>query len=266
MSDFLNAITVASPCTADWNAMQGDDQVRFCQQCQLNVYNLSGMTQTAAETLILSQEGRLCVRFYQRPDGTLITQDCPVGMQALHHKRLPKPLKARWGKLAAAMTLLTLAGTFQLTVSAQAAQATQASTPEPTNGAGQSVPFFRPLMGKPMMGDVANPTPPSIQPRPEPGQTIQGNMAMPAQAATRPLSPKKACKHPQAPAKKVSKQQQVTPTKPHDLSELQPIQPMMGAIAPQRFLQNQPELVPVDKPILTPQSDPPATPEKPMGQ
>src|SRR6516162_8887116 len=37
-------LRVASPCPADWNAMQGDDRVRFCGQCEKNVYNLSAMT------------------------------------------------------------------------------------------------------------------------------------------------------------------------------------------------------------------------------
>ena len=52
---------------------------RFCGECSLNVYNLSGMTRDEAENLIQNAEGRLCVRFYQRADGTVITEDCPVG-------------------------------------------------------------------------------------------------------------------------------------------------------------------------------------------
>jgi hypothetical protein len=31
------------------------------------------------ENLLRLSEGRLCVRYYQRPDGTILTQDCPVG-------------------------------------------------------------------------------------------------------------------------------------------------------------------------------------------
>jgi hypothetical protein len=75
----LNNIKVASPCSADWNEMYGDSRKRFCGDCKLNVYNLSGMTRDEAEALIMNAEGRLCVRFYRRPDGSVITQDCPVG-------------------------------------------------------------------------------------------------------------------------------------------------------------------------------------------
>jgi hypothetical protein len=59
--------------------MYGDDRRRFCGDCKLNVYNLSGMTRDEAEALLMNAEGRLCVRFFKRADGTVITQDCPVG-------------------------------------------------------------------------------------------------------------------------------------------------------------------------------------------
>jgi len=75
----LNNLKVASPCSQDWNAMLGDSRKRYCGECKLNVYNLSGMTRAEAENLVMSAEGRLCVRFYQRPDGSVLTQDCPVG-------------------------------------------------------------------------------------------------------------------------------------------------------------------------------------------
>lgn len=75
----LNSVKVASPCPANWDAMYGDERKRFCSECKLNVYNLSGMTRDEAERLITNHEGRLCVRFYRRADGSVITQDCPVG-------------------------------------------------------------------------------------------------------------------------------------------------------------------------------------------
>ena len=75
----LNNISIASPCSADWEEMYGDVRKRFCGDCKLNVYNLSGMTRDEAEILIMNAEGRLCIRFYKRADGSVITQDCPVG-------------------------------------------------------------------------------------------------------------------------------------------------------------------------------------------
>ena len=42
----LDSIKVASPCSADWEGMVGNNRQRFCGQCKLNVYNLSGMTRS----------------------------------------------------------------------------------------------------------------------------------------------------------------------------------------------------------------------------
>ncbi|HQY63795.1 MAG: hypothetical protein IPF92_30525 [Myxococcales bacterium] len=77
----LDQVRVASPCNARWEDMTGDDKTRFCGKCEKNVYNLSAMTRDEAELLVLEREGQLCARFYRRADGTMITQDCPVGVR-----------------------------------------------------------------------------------------------------------------------------------------------------------------------------------------
>src|SRR5262245_14991353 len=82
-SDPLSRVRVASRCKADWDSMIGNDRTRFCSQCELNVFNLSAMTRAEAEHLIANAETRLCVRFYRRRDGSIITQDCPVGLRRL---------------------------------------------------------------------------------------------------------------------------------------------------------------------------------------
>ena len=82
----LDRVSVASPCKADWAQMIGTDRVRFCGQCNLNVYNLSSMTRVQAESLIADTEGRLCVRFYRRVDGSILTRDCPVGLRAIRRR------------------------------------------------------------------------------------------------------------------------------------------------------------------------------------
>jgi len=79
----LGSVKVASPCKADWNSMFGGERVRFCSDCKMNVYNLTAMRRIDAERLIANTEGRLCVRFYRRKDGTILTKDCPVGLAAV---------------------------------------------------------------------------------------------------------------------------------------------------------------------------------------
>lgn len=82
----LDHVRIAAPCKVDWDQMLGNERVRFCSQCSLNVYNLSSMTRADAESLIARTEGRLCVRFYRRFDGSIITKDCPVGLRAIRRR------------------------------------------------------------------------------------------------------------------------------------------------------------------------------------
>jgi len=58
----LPQLRVASPCTADWERMGGDDRVRYCDQCKLNVYNFSAMSSPEIEQLLLKSTGRVCGR------------------------------------------------------------------------------------------------------------------------------------------------------------------------------------------------------------
>ncbi|APR87839.1 hypothetical protein A7982_13188 [Minicystis rosea] len=80
-ASLLENVRIASPCTASWDAMTGDDRVRFCGQCQKNVYNLSAMPRDEAERLLAERDGAMCVRLYRRTDGTVLTADCPVGVR-----------------------------------------------------------------------------------------------------------------------------------------------------------------------------------------
>ncbi|HEV7554675.1 MAG TPA: hypothetical protein VGO00_04415 [Kofleriaceae bacterium] len=84
----LDNIRVAAPCAADWSKMAGDDRVRHCGDCRKNVYNLSEMTRDEAQALLVAHEGKLCVRYYRRHDGTILTADCPVGTKRRRRRRI----------------------------------------------------------------------------------------------------------------------------------------------------------------------------------
>lgn len=66
--------------------MAGDDRVRHCTLCDLNVYNFAAMTRDEVRALLIKSEGRLCARLYRRADGTLLTKDCPTGLRALQRR------------------------------------------------------------------------------------------------------------------------------------------------------------------------------------
>lgn len=85
----LDNLSVAAPCSASWDRMRGDARVRFCGDCKLHVYNLSELTQDEAVELVRQAEGRLCVRFYRRGDGTVLTQNCPNGLGAIRRRMTP---------------------------------------------------------------------------------------------------------------------------------------------------------------------------------
>lgn len=165
MSNFdnpLNNIKIASPCSADWNRMYGDEKVRFCGDCKLNVYNLSGMSNKDAQDLVQRTEGRLCVRYFQRADGSVITQDCPVGWRAV---------KKRVSNLAAAACTLILGifgGLFFFSLSKSEAKMISRKLPV----------LFSTPTPEPLMGAIAMPSPtPKASPSPSPTpRALMGKM------------------------------------------------------------------------------------------
>ncbi len=169
----LDDVRVASPCPADWDAMTGTDQARFCDQCHKNVYNLSALTRAEAEALVLEKEGHLCVRYYARADGTVLTRDCPVGLRAVRAR------VARKLSYAAALLLAGLTGLMRgnvaeaVNVTKQQAAAQSHAAPPPNwlqaiagrlNPPRMGAPASPVLMGSPpsrplIVGKLAAPRP-----------------------------------------------------------------------------------------------------------
>jgi hypothetical protein len=81
--------------------MPGDDHARLCGVCDKHVYNLSILSREEGNELIREKEGKLCVRFYRRFDGTVLTADCPVGLRMVKRQYI----WARAKFVAAAITL-----------------------------------------------------------------------------------------------------------------------------------------------------------------
>jgi len=85
-TNHLDYLRIASPCPANWEQMSGDEGVRFCDLCDLHVYNIARLTRKEADSLIAGTEGRICARLFRRSDGTVITKDCPVGLRAVRRR------------------------------------------------------------------------------------------------------------------------------------------------------------------------------------
>src|SRR5216684_8965088 len=84
--DQLRRLRIAVPCQAAWEGMAGDERVRHCTLCSLNVYNFAEMTRDEVRELLMGTEGRVCARLYRRADGTVLTRNCPTGLQALRKR------------------------------------------------------------------------------------------------------------------------------------------------------------------------------------
>jgi len=82
----LDALDVQTPCDVPWETMAGDNRVRFCGHCRQNVYNVEALPRAEAVRLIAAREGRLCVRFHRRSDGTVVTADCWARLRAARRK------------------------------------------------------------------------------------------------------------------------------------------------------------------------------------
>jgi hypothetical protein len=74
--DEVDGLEISSPCTVAWESMPGNDRVRRCGRCRQDVFNIAALTRYQARLLIANRQGRLCVRIFRRPDGTVVTADC----------------------------------------------------------------------------------------------------------------------------------------------------------------------------------------------
>ncbi len=83
--NLLNQAFIETPCESSWDKMTGNDSVRFCGQCSLNVYNVANLTDKEAEAVFTKgrEQGRVCARLYRRPDGTIMTDNCPRSLRRI---------------------------------------------------------------------------------------------------------------------------------------------------------------------------------------
>ena len=138
----------------------------------------------------MEKEGRLCVRFYTRADGTVLTQDCPVGLRAVRVKL------AR--KLSYAAAVLVSCGTGLLRWSGAAQAVTpvkpRPSLPHPTHTMGKpAVPHkkLNPGVGPDLfvLPPVPTHTMGAVRVPPKQGEFVLGRMMSPGPVMGAPVAP-----------------------------------------------------------------------------
>lgn len=143
--------------------MQGDDRRRFCASCSLHVYDLSKMTRAEAQERIeAAGGGRVCVRLFRRPDGTVLFRDCPVGFRQRMRRAFAR---------AGALWLALCSGLSSCVRPASGPTSPAPVAPAPVAPASPPV-----LMGEVEMGDMRAPDPQPVEPqlRPELGRVRGG--------------------------------------------------------------------------------------------
>lgn len=130
-TSLLDRVNVNTPCPADWDEMRGNERVRFCQHCQLNVHNLSALTRPTAEKFVRRARGRICIRYQQRPDGAKLMAEPLVQIRA----GVRRASRLAAGAFSAALSLCATA----------AAQDTRTNERAPATTTAQTQPMIVPL-------------------------------------------------------------------------------------------------------------------------
>jgi hypothetical protein len=70
----LRQVKIDRPCAENWEAMEGDDEKRFCAGCGCHVHNLEAIGAVEAEKL-LNSPGRMCTRIKSDSQKGILTRD-----------------------------------------------------------------------------------------------------------------------------------------------------------------------------------------------
>ena len=142
-ANLAQSVIIDTPCTADWNEMTGSDSVRFCHSCKLNVYNIAQFSDSEAQE-IFSQNlngNRICTRIYRRPDGTVMTDNCPRALRRLRDWR--NRTFTTLTKVAALATLFLSTG---LPASASNENDKEKGTSQPSKSKSQALQAVEPVV------------------------------------------------------------------------------------------------------------------------
>jgi hypothetical protein len=94
---------IKDPCPLQWDTLSGDNRMRFCQQCQFQVQNLSSMsTRDIKRVLSRCSSERVCLAYLRNQDGSLATRG------ALFRERMATPLRRLFAWMVTAFVPIAL--------------------------------------------------------------------------------------------------------------------------------------------------------------
>lgn len=159
MTDPLERLHIAAPCTQDWEGMSGDDRARHCAECQLDVFNLSEMPRAEAREVLADAEGRVCVRYRRDSTGAVLHREPPATAVR------PNRVLAAFARMAGALCLgfVALAGCAR---QRDEVSSDPLPTRQPTPQ--QQPPDVECVMGEVVMGRIRVEPEPATEPEDEP--------------------------------------------------------------------------------------------------
>jgi hypothetical protein len=193
--------------------MQGNEQVRFCDQCQLHVHNLSAMSPPQAAALVQEAEGRLCVRYHAQPDGTMLTEACTVGVHTTRRRFLTHFVAVIFGLLGLRrVDAVASPAHSPAPTRPRSLQGAPAVTPRPSPVAlqGEAVVAPHPPAPQHTMGKIAMP---AARPQPLMGRPVNSSHP-PAGITSAPVGPRALMGDVAIPPRPVSKPLPAAGTKP----------------------------------------------------
>jgi hypothetical protein len=99
--DLSKQLKIKNPCLASWDEMTGNNEIRFCQHCDLTVHDVSQLTPKRVRRLVAKTRGRLCVRYQCLPDGSVLLKAIPKKV----HQIQRRVSKIAAGAFSATLTL-----------------------------------------------------------------------------------------------------------------------------------------------------------------
>ncbi len=159
------SLKVLHPCTRSWDSLQGDNRRRYCDDCNLHVWNASELTENQARDL-LAAPGRVCMGGMAKADGLLLTKErlCEEAKQHLRRRPLLR--------IAAALGLISIPTALAACAQRPAGDVSRLSGKVAVPSQQNTDP---PLMRPP--GDLAAPPPPVLHDPPRP--IYPGEMRLP---------------------------------------------------------------------------------------
>lgn len=70
----LENFEVPQPCSMNWDEMPGNEEIRHCDKCQHQIYNLSEMPKRRALKVLNQPNETVCVTYLQDEHNQVITQ------------------------------------------------------------------------------------------------------------------------------------------------------------------------------------------------